>query len=436
MNETTEPGLNFDERDRRRFFEELADRDPTAVEGLSHLIDGDMQRQQDRMRRAPDMFTPPTGVKEYHPPESYRVKDQLDELLTYAASVEVNDIKFGDGEPVTVRVHGQIFRLTHRTLTNDELRNLMTELYDSSSIVTSVLGGERMDFAYTCRKGGRMGSRWRVCVNLRGNYAGIGFRVVCRQITILPPTIQQVYMPQDIVDAVMKLDRGIMLVTGPTGSGKSTTLAVLLRHRMESIDHSDHLITIESPIEYLHSEYARPYSEVTQWEVPRMLTSFAYAVETSLRCDPDLVLVGEMRDRATMKAGLEVSLTGHGCFSTMHTTSAVQTVTRFLQAFDKEEVGAVQYDLVDSLHMIVSQLLRVGPDGRRVALRERLEFDGQIKEQLRSAKNLTHELRKVMEAHGRLMVDEARDLFKEGRLGKAELDRIEFMDAKERSEVL
>lgn len=432
----TEPSSNFDDIDRRRFFEELADRDPSAVEGLSHLIDDDMQRQQDRMRRAPDMFQPAAGVPEYQPPESYRVQDQLDELLTYAAAVEVNDIKFGDGEPITVRVHGQIHRLTHRSLTNDELRNLMTALYDSSSIVTSVLGGERMDFAYTCRKGGRMGSRWRVCVSLRGSYDGIGFRVVCRQITILPPTIQQVYMPQDIVDAVMKLDRGIMLVTGPTGSGKSTTLAALLRHRMESLAHSDHLITIESPIEYLHTEYTHPFSEVTQWEVPRMLASFAYAVETSLRCDPDLVLVGEMRDRATMKAGLEVSLTGHGCFSTMHTTSAVQTVTRFLQAFDKEEVGAVQYDLVDSLHMIVSQLLRVGPDGRRVAMRERLEFDGQIKEQLRSSKNLTHGLRKVMEAHGRLMVEEARDLFKEGRLAKAELDRIEFMDAKERSEVL
>jgi defect-in-organelle-trafficking protein DotB len=164
-----------------------------------------------------------------------------------------------------------------------------------------------------------------------------------------------------------------------------------------------------------------------------MFKTFAEAVKTSLRSDPDLVLVGEMRDRASMKAGLEVALTGHGAFSTMHTTSVVQTVTRFLQSFDKEEVAAVQYDLVDNLHMIMSQLLREGPDGRRVALRERLSFDGQIKDRLRSAKNLSHELRQVMESYGRLMVDEARDIYKEGRLTKEALERLEWMDMKERS---
>jgi Tfp pilus assembly pilus retraction ATPase PilT len=418
---------------KQLFFEQITNGAPELADQYRDLVTSDVQQSLDRMKRSVDMFVPLRGTAEYLPPESFRGKPELDLLLSYASSIGVNDIKFGDAEPITVRVEGKIYRLTHRLLTTDELRSIMVALYDSTSIVTSVLGGERADFAYTCRSGGKQASRWRVCVTLQGGYDGIGFRVVCRKISISPPTVAEVYLQPDIVNAVMNLDRGIFLVTGPTGSGKSTSLAALLRHRMQSIDHSDHLITIESPIEYLHKVYPSPYSEVTQWEVPRMLHSFGYAVETALRSDPDLVLIGEMRDRATMKAGLEVSLTGHGCFSTMHTNSVVQTVTRFLQTFDKEEVGAVQYDLVDNLHMIVSQLLRAGPDGRRVALRERLEFDGQIKERLRSTKNLTKELRKVMESYGRLMVEEARDLFKEGRLAEEQLKRIEWMDSKERS---
>jgi len=434
MNDDTLAPGGFNQDEQRQFYETMVERNPEAALDLQHLVSDDMQRLQDRRRRAEDMLPDTLSRGQvYTPPESFKSQQDVDDLLAYVHDKETADLKFGDGEPLTMRVQGTIYRLTHRALTNDEVRTVMSVLYHSSSIVTSVLGGERRDFAYTCRQGAKMGSRWRVCVTLRGSYDGIGFRIVMRRITIDPPTVAEVYLQDDIVDSVMKLDRGLILVTGPTGSGKSTSLAALLRHRLQSPLHSDHLITIESPIEYLHSEYPRPFSEVTQWEVPRMLSSFSYAVETALRCDPDLVLVGEMRDKATMKAAIEISLTGHGGLSTLHTSTAVQTVTRILQAFTPEEIPAVQYDLVDNLSMIVSQLLRQGPDGRRVALRERLIFDGQIKDRLRSAKNLSHELRKVMESHGRLMVDEAREVFKDGRLAKAELDRIEFMDSKERA---
>ncbi len=420
----------FDDLAKRRLFDHLTEGAPELATSFDGLLSDIDKEAIERGRVAEDMYP---NASAYRMPEALRRKEDLDSLLDFCLKYEVNDIKFGDSEPITVRIHGKIYRLTHRSLSKDEVNEIICHLYESTTAIGKVLSGDRLDFAYSCRKDGRVHSRWRICVTLRGLADGIGFRVVCRQISVNPPTVEQVYMPQDITAAVMKLDRGIMLVTGPTGSGKSTTLAALLRERCASREHSDHLITIESPIEYLHTGYPHPFTEVTQWEVPRMLSSFALAVETSLRSDPDLVLIGEMRDRQTMKAGLEVSLTGHGCFSTMHTNSCVQTVTRFLQAFDKEEVAAVQYDLVDNLHMIVSQLLRPGPDGRRVALRERLEFDGQIKDRLRSSANLSGELRKVMESYGRLMVEEARDRFKEGRLTEDELKRIEWMDSKERA---
>lgn len=401
-------------------------------EALLGLLTEDQRDSIERNRLSGDLY--PRYI-EYRAPDAVRTKEHVNELLEFCRVHDVNDVKFGDGEPITIRVHGKIYTLTPRVLGNDELRAIMVCLYNSSSVTAAVQEGKQVDCGYSCVVNGKLLSRWRVCISMRGIDDGFGYRIVCRQITSAPPTIEQVYLQQDIVDAVMGLDRGIMLVTGPTGSGKSTTLAALLRHRAASLEHSDHIITIENPIEYLHRGYAHPNTEITQWEVPRMMRSFPQAIEAALRCDPDLVLVGEMRNRESSKAGLEIALTGHGCFSTLHTNSVVQTVTRFLQNFSQDEVPAVQYDLVDNLHMIVSQLLRPSTDGRRVALRERLAFDGQIKDKLRSSKNLTQALRQVMEAHGRLMVEEAESLHKEGRLPFSELERIRYMDMKERASV-
>ncbi len=420
----TDADINLSSAARRELFEHFGD------ESLVDLLTDDQRESIARNRASQDLYP---RYNEYQAPDAIRRPDQINDLLEFCRVNEVNDVKFGDGEPVTIRVHGKIYSLTTRPLGNDEMRAIMTLLYSSPSVIASVQEGKQSDCGYSCVVNGRLMSRWRVCISMRGVEDGFGFRIVCRQITSTPPTIKDVYLQQDIVDAVMGLDRGLMLVTGPTGSGKSTTLAALIRHRAESLEHSDHIITIENPIEFLHRGYARPFTEVTQWEVPRMMKSFPQAIEAALRCDPDLVLVGEMRNRESSKAGLEIALTGHGCFSTLHTNSVVQTVTRFLQNFSQEEIPAVQYDLVDNLHMIVSQLLRPSTDGRRVALRERLSFDGQIKDKLRSSKNLTQALRQVMESHGRLMLEEAEELHREGRLPANELERIRYMDMKERT---
>lgn len=423
-------GFDLSSAARRELYEHLSGGEDDG--SFLGLLTDDQRDSILRNRVSDDLFP---RHAEYFAPPAIRDKGHINELLEFCRKNEVNDVKFGDGEPISIRVHGKIYSLTTRTLGNDELRIIMGALYNSPSVNAAVQAGSQVDCGYSCVINGRLMSRWRVCISMRGVEDGFGYRIVCRQITSTPPTVRDVYLQQDIVDAVMGLDRGLMLVTGPTGSGKSTTLAALIRHRAQSIDHSDHIITIENPIEYLHRGYAHPFTEITQWEVPRMMESFPRAIEAALRSDPDLVLVGEMRNRESSKAGLEIALTGHGCFSTLHTNSVVQTVTRFLQNFSQDEIPAVQYDLVDNLHMIVSQLLRPSTDGRRVALRERLSFDGQIKDQLRSSKNLTQALRQVMEKHGRLMIHEAEDLYKEGRLPIGELERIRYMDMKERGAV-
>ena len=404
---------------------------------FAHLVKASDIRRWEGKKRAEDFFLAPASDI-YVPPAAYRDSKDLNQVLRYVARHGANDIYFGDGSPVEARVHGRLYKLTDRTLTADEVRQLMVALYgDSTSVITSVLNGERKDCSYQCPgETSEEFSRWRVFMSLRSVTGGLGFRIVCRQIAADPPTCAQVFMPQDIIDSVESLHRGIFLMTGPTGSGKSTSLAALLRHRLESPEFSDHLITAEWPIEYVYERIIKPYSVVTQWEVPRMMPSFRDAVVAALRADPDLFLLGEMRDRATMEAGLQVALTGHGMLSTMHTNSVVQTVTRILKEFNEGEREAIQYDLVDNLHMIVSQMLKPSPDGKRVALRERLAIDGSSKERLRTAKNLAQALRKEIESSGRLLVEEARDLFKEGRLAKDELEKIEHMDRMERGGML
>ncbi|WP_455233551.1 type IV pilus twitching motility protein PilT [Geopseudomonas aromaticivorans] len=404
---------------------------------FAHLVKDSDRRRWEGKKRVEDFFMAESG-EVYEAPAAYRDSKDLNTLLQYVARNGANDLYLGDGSPIELRVHGRLYKLTDRSLTADEVRQLMVALYgDSTSVITSVLNGERKDCSYQC-PGETMEdfSRWRVFMSLRSVTGGLGFRVVCRQIAVDPPTCAQVFMPPDIIQSVESLHRGIFLMTGPTGSGKSTSLAALLRHRLESPDFSDHLITAEWPIEYVYERIRKPFSVVTQWEVPRMMVSFRDAVVAALRADPDLFLLGEMRDRPTMEAGLQVALTGHGMLSTMHTNSVVQTITRILKEFKEGEREAIQYDLVDNLHMIVSQMLRKTPDGKRVALRERLAIDGSSKERLRTAKNLAQALRKEIESSGRLLVEEARDLYKEGRLAKEELDNIEHMDKMERGGVL
>ncbi|EMM8807830.1 type IV pilus twitching motility protein PilT [Pseudomonas aeruginosa] len=422
----------MEERSQREQFMRFVGPDALPV----HMVEGLQQSELAKLsnnRRPIDFFEPRNG-EEFDAPTSFRDKADLDQLLRYAARHNTNDIHLGDQVPVKARVSGTLYTLTERNLTQDELRSMMTSIYDGSgAAVTAVLGGGRIDTAYECPPTDKQDrSRWRVNMTLRYANGGNGFRVVMRQISSDPPPLEKIKMPSDVVDAVMSLQRGLFLMTGPTGSGKSTSLSSLVAYRLASPAHSDHIVTIESPIEFVYDRCPRPYSEVTQHEVPRMMKTFNDGVVNALREDPDLILLGEMRDRETMLSGIEASLTGHGLLSTLHTNSVVATVDRILKAFSPSERPAIQADLIDNLHMIVSQLLAKTVDGGRIALRERLSIDGAIKERLRRANNLAEQLRKEMQSSGRLMVEEARDAFKDGAITRETLDWYEQMDRMER----
>jgi len=418
-------------RQREQFFSFVGE-DALSPEMLLSLQESERGNLK-RKGKPVDFYVSP-GPDQYEPPASFRDRKELNELLRFAARNNANDLHIGDYSPMKMRVSGTLFTLTERSLTTDEVRSLMTSLYnDSASAVTTVLGGVTLNTAYECPASDSQDrSRWRVIMNLRYASGGLGLRLVLRRIDSDPPPLSKIYMPSDIIESVEGLQRGMFLMTGPTGSGKSTSLAGLAAHRLAMPDHSDHLLTIESPIEFVYDRCPKPFSEVTQWEVPRMKASFNAGIVDALRSDPDLIIVGEMRDKITMHSGIEGALTGHGMLSTMHTNSVVSTVDRILKTFDFGEREAIKLDLIDNLHMIVSQLLARTVDGGRMAFRERLAIDGSIKERLRKAPNLSIALRQEMKSSGRLMIDEARDAYKDGRISDDVLRWYENMDRMER----
>ena len=227
----------------------------------------------------------------------------------------------------------------------------------------------------------------RFRVNLYRDIGGVG--AVFRQIPIKIIGLEQLGMPP-VVARFCELPKGLVLVTGPTGSGKSTTLAAMV----DLINHTrrEHIITLEDPVEFLH---ASDKAMVNQREVGPHTASFAHALRAALREDPDIVLVGEMRDLETVSMALETANTGHLVFGTLHTSTAASTVDRIVNLFPSEQQNAVRATLADVLKGVVSQnlLRRIG--GGRVAALEVLVVNNAAASLIREAK--VHQMISVMQ---------------------------------------
>jgi twitching motility protein PilT len=312
-------------------------------------------------------------------------KEQMDALLGHGVQLGASDIHFKAGDRPAYRINGQL-----RPVKCDRLMPADTQAICASLLQRAATSGDlgaiqEFDSSYSLEGIGR----FRVNVyRQRGSLSCI-LRVIPREV----PTIEGMQLPAT-VQKLAEEERGMVLVTGATGSGKSTTLAAMIDHinRTRAV----HILTIEDPIEYLHNNRT---ASVSQREVGPDTQGFKTALRAALRQDPDVILVGEMRDMETIDIALKAAETGHMVFSTVHTTDAAKTVNRLIGVFPAEEQNRARLRLGDALKGIVSQRLLPKADGKgRVAACEILVATATVQDHIKEGRD--SQLKEVMERSG------------------------------------
>jgi twitching motility protein PilT len=265
-----------------------------------------------------------------------------------------SDLHLTSGSPPIFRIRGSLQRIKYKILENDELKAMLYEIAPENKIKVFEETGD-IDFGHEIPGL----ARYRANFFMQKN----GVSAVFREIPSKILTAEQLGLP-DIMTKLSMLPRGLVLVTGPTGSGKSTTLAAILDHANRN--RKDHIITIEDPIEFVHESKG---CLVNHREVGSHTKSFAAALKGALREDPDIILVGEMRDLETISLAIEAAMTGHLVMGTLHTISAAKTVDRIIEIFPTNQQSQVRSTLADALRAVISQTMfkRIDVKGRCVA---------------------------------------------------------------------
>ncbi|MHB8798872.1 MAG: type IV pilus twitching motility protein PilT [Thermoanaerobaculia bacterium] len=326
----------------------------------------------------------------------------LDAILLRMLELKASDVHLSSGSRPVFRIHGEMeAQGEHEALSSDAVEKLLGPIFPEKNR-TEFMERHDTDFAY------EIPGAARFRVNVFRDRHGVG--AVFRQIPIEILTAKQLNLPEAVV-RLGDLSKGLVLVTGPTGSGKSTTLAALVDYVNET--RTDHIITIEDPVEFVHRNKK---CLVNQREIGSHTRSFKDALRAALREDPDIVLVGEMRDLETIAIAIETAETGHLVFGTLHTTTAMSTVDRIVDQFPADRQQQVRVMLADSLKGVVAQTLLRKVGGGRIAALEILLTNNAVANLIRDGK--TFQLPSVLQtskAQGmRLLNDSLLDLVKQG----------------------
>ncbi len=289
------------------------------------------------------------------------------EIFRAAIENGASDIHIKSGDMVRARIHGKLVPMTEQRVSQEQVKELALKL------IPRERDRERIDdlLDLDCSWGLPGLGRFRVNIlRQRGS-----FMIVLRTIPIDVPTFEDLRLPP-ILSKIADAERGMILVTGITGAGKSSTQAAMVQYINQN--YQRHIVTLENPIEFLHRDHK---ASVTQRDVGTDTDSFMTGLRASLRQDPDVILIGEMRDKVTIDTALKAAETGHVVISTLHTQNAFQTITRLLAVFPKDEQEIIRIRLAEALHAVVSQRLLPKKHGKgRIVACEVMVVTGTIRE--------------------------------------------------------
>ena len=302
------------------------------------------------------------------------------QLLQFAVQQGASDLHISAGEPPLVRVHGDMKKVKVAPLTAEQTHSMVYDIMGDSQRKGFE---EHSDIDFSMQ----LGELARFRVNVFRQNRGVG--AVFRQIPTKILTLDELGMPNVLAD-ISRKEKGLVLVTGPTGSGKSTTLAAMVNLINEELE--GHILTIEDPIEFVHQSKK---CLVNQREVGPHTHSFSNALRAALREDPDIILVGEMRDLETIQLALTAAETGHLVFGTLHTSSAPKTVDRVIDVFPPNQQAQVRAMFAESIQAIVTQTLCKKVGGGRVAALEILLGTVAVRNLIREGK--IHQILSVMQ---------------------------------------
>lgn len=296
---------------------------------------------------------------------------ELNKILLYAVRNKASDVHLTVGIPPVIRIDDELIKITENILSQEEVENYAKEMMTANQF-SEFSKNLDIDFTYTVED-----ARFRVNVFIqRGSYA-----IAARVINTIVPSMDDLGLPE-IFKEMIKKKKGLILVTGPTGSGKSTTIASMINYINKN--YKRNIITLEDPIEYLHRHNK---SIVNQREVGKDITKFSVALRAVLRQDPDIILVGEMRDIETIATVITAAETGHLVLSTLHTNGAANTVDRIIDVFPPHQQQQVRIQLANVVEGIISQQLIPKKSGKgRVAAFEIMMGTTAIRNLIREGK--------------------------------------------------
>ncbi len=338
----------------------------------------------------------------------------IDNFLLWCVKQNSSDVTIQTDRPVYNEIHGTLYPATFRNIDAADMAIMLQKIYGPEA-QARLASGRDLDISYEIRPDRYTRIRFRVNITAILSKGRDSAQITMRVLPSEPPTMKDLNIEQEIIDAWAPR-QGVVIVTGPTGSGKTTLLAAGNRLLLERAEGCGKMLTYEAPIEYVYDTIQSPRSLVSQSEIPRHLPDFAHGVRNALRRKPEIILVGEARDRETINATIEAAQTGHAVYTTTHTLGVANTVQRMLSSYDMNEREERAIALVETLRLIVTQALVPRVGGGRVGVREWMKFPDEVREKLMDMHftEWPNEIQRSISQYGRTLERSAELVFEQG----------------------